>query len=864
MLEKDLHLSELKDLLFAILELVKNTFVIRLGFLPVLKDLFTIIPDWLYLFIGPITLWLIYIALKFIAVKAYLFAIDRFHGSSLGTTLERRKMYAMARKLARKKEHGRAADLYMTLHEDGKAAKVLEKGGLIAKAGQMYEKMGKVDKAIDLYEKAGEHAWHADALLSQGKYAEAAEILRKAGKPMLAAEAYEKAGMHTEAARLFEEAGHTLSAAMHFEEAGNTQKAAVYYDRAFVETTSSKEMNVANIEKYNQYSMKAGKYYREIGENVKAVECYARVKAYPEAAECALLAGDKMKAAELFESGKMYERAAELFGELGNPRRASELMADKYFADGNYVKAAEMLAESSDFIKAAELYNGAGEYGKAGECYMKSREYYDAAAMFEKAGDDLQAAEAYEKNGDFKISAELYVKLGDVEKAASLVESAGEYFSAAKMFRNAGLPAKEFSALQKVRQGDPGYLNACGRMADILREQGKLDVAAQKYVIAIGDSEPDEENIGYFYGLGTIYESDGKFKEAVQMYKKIQLVDIAYKDVEERVTRCEAQVSAPGSGAGIASQQSPARQPGMRASEISASAGIASAESPASRPGISSPAGPNAAAGASDASKRYKILQEIGRGGMGVVYKAMDNNLNRVIAIKLLSKSISDNPKAIMRFSAEARSAAQLNNSNIVTLYDFQQAGGRSFITMEYVEGVTLRKLQSMVDRLAMAKALKIIYQCCQGLDYAHRKGIIHRDIKPSNIMITRQNMVKIMDFGLAKSPGDEALTDAGSISGTIMYMSPEQITGAKLGSTTDIYSLGLVLYELIAGKHPFAEGDAGYHNVHTAPVPPIELRPEIPASLNSLIMKCLEKDPSKRFESAYAFAMALREIPLK
>ena len=722
----------------------------------------------------------------------------------------------------------------MSLHEEGKAAKVLEKGGLLAKAGQMYEKMGQTDKAIALYEKAGEHSWHAEALLKQGKYAEAAEILNKAGKPMLAAEAYEKAEMHTEAAQLFEESGHTLAAAMHYEKAGNLEKAAAYYDRAFVETTSSKEMNIAHIEKYNEYSIKAGKYYSETGDNMKALECYARVKAYPEAAECALQAGDKMKAAELFESGKLYEQAAEIFGELGNPRRAAELMADKYFADGNYVKAADMLAESSDFIKAAELYHGAGEYGKAGECYMQSREYYDAAGMFEKAGDDLRAAVAYDKNGDFKISAELYLKLGNVDKAASLVEAAGEYFSAAEMFRKAGLPAKEFSALQKVRQGDPGYLNACGRMADILREQGKLDVAAQKYIIAIGDSEPDEENIGYFYGLATIYESDGKFKEAVQMYKKIQLVDIAYKDVDERVTTCESQISAPGSKAGIGA-------PGNSAG----------------------PPDSSAAAGTSE-SKRYTILQEIGRGGMGVVYKAMDNNLNRIIAIKLLPKSISDNPKAIMRFSQEARSAAQLNNSNIVTLYDFQQAGGRSFITMEYVEGVTLRKLQSMVDRVAMAKALKIIYQCCQGLDYAHRKGIIHRDIKPSNIMITKQNVVKIMDFGLAKSAGEETLTDAGSISGTIMYMSPEQIQGGKLGRTTDIYSLGLVLYELIAGKRPFPEGDAGYHHVHTAPAPPSQLRPEIPASLNQVIMKCIEKDPSKRFESAYALAMALREIPLK
>jgi tetratricopeptide (TPR) repeat protein len=844
MLEYVLHLSELKDLFFAILELIKNTFIIRLGSSPALRDLFRSIPVWGYAVIVLFILLLIYYILKFTGVRAYGFALNRFHGSSFGTTLENRKLLSEARKLARNKEHVRAADLYMSLHEEGKAAKVLEKGGLLAKAGQLYEKMGEVDKAIALYEKAGEHAWHADALMKQGEYAQAAEILRKAGKTTLAAEAYVKAEMHTEAAQLFEEAGHTISAAVHFEKAGNTEKAAVYYDRAFIETTSSKEMNMANIEKYNEYSMKAGKYYSDAGDNMKALECYARVKAYPEAAECALLAGDNMKAAELFESGKLYEKAAEIFGELGNARRAAELMADKYFAEGNYVKAADKLSESGDFMKAAELYNGAGEYGRAGECYMQTREYFDAAAMFERAGDDLKAAEAYEKNGDFKIAAELYMKLGDVQKAASLVESAGEYFSAAEMFRKAGLPAKEFSALQKVRQGDPGYLNSCGRMADILREQGKLDVAAQKYIIAIGDSEPDEENIGYFYGLGTIYESDGKFREAAQMYKKIQLVDIAYKDVEERVAKCESQPSAPGSGTGSSAQSNSASQ-----------AGIAP-ESPA-RPDA------NAAAGPSE-SKRYTVLQEIGRGGMGVVYKAMDNNLNRIIAIKLLPKSISDNPKAIMRFSQEARSAAQLNNTNIVTLYDFQQAGGRSFITMEYVEGVTLRKLQSMVDRLAMPKALKIIYQCCQGLDFAHRKGIIHRDIKPSNIMITKQNVVKIMDFGLAKVAGEETLTDAGSISGTIMYMSPEQIQGGKLGRTTDIYSLGLVLYELIAGKRPFPEGDAGYHHVHTAPPPPAQLRPEIPASLNSLIMKCLEKDPSKRFESAYAMAMALREIPLK
>ncbi len=848
MLEKDLHIHELMELFSAVMQLVKNAYIINFGHIRILRDIFTIIPSWAYLFIGAFTLWLIYITLKFIISRTYRLIMSRFHGSSLSMSIEKRKMYSQAKKLAGKKQFDRAADLYMSLHEDALAAKVFEKGGLLAKAGRIYEKMDKIDKAIELYEKAGEHSWHAEALMKQEKYAQAAEVFRKAGKPILAAEAYEKAEMHTEAARLFEEAGHTLFAAMHFEKAGNLDKAAIYYDRAYVETTSSKEMNVAHIEKYNQYSIKAGQYYRETGQYKKAVECYARVKAYIEAAECALLAEDKTRAAELFESGKLYEKSAEIFRELGNTRRAAELMSDKYFADGNYVAAADMLAESGDFVKAAELYNGAGEYGKAGDCYMRQREYYDAAAMFEKAGEDLKAAQAYEKNGDFKIAAEIYMNIGDVEKASSMVEAAGEYFAAAEMYRKANLPAKEFSSLQKVRQGDPGYLNACGRMADILREQGKLDVAEQKYIIAIGQSEPDEENIGYFYGLGTIYESGGKFREALGMYKKIQLVDIAYKDVEERAKRCEAQVS-------VAATQAGATQSGISRPGSSAAGRTPGVEGrPADRPSSAT----------SDSAKRYTILQEIGRGGMGVVYKAMDNTLNRVIAIKLLPKSISENPKAIMRFSAEARSAAQLNNQNIVTLYDFQQAGGRSFITMEYVEGVTLKKLQAMVESLPLNKTLKIIYQCCQGLDYAHKKGIIHRDIKPSNIMISKQNVVKIMDFGLAKSPGEETLTDAGSISGTIMYMSPEQLQGKKLAPTTDIYSLGIVLYELAAGKHPFSDGDAAYHHIHTQPAPPLQLRPEIPGKLNEIILKCLEKDPSGRFESAYHLAMALREVPLK
>ncbi|HLB25803.1 MAG TPA: protein kinase, partial [Nitrospirota bacterium] len=490
-------------------------------------------------------------------------------------------------------------------------------------------------------------------------------------------------------------------------------------------------------------------------------------------------------------------------------------------AEGDVLSAARVLMEAGEFLNAAEYFDRAGDYPAAGEAYMKAREWDAAAAMFMKGGDEMRAAEAYAKSEHPREAAEIFIRLGQPGRAAELFESAGDFVEAADVYREAGQRAKEFAALQKVKPGDYGYNTAVMKMGEFFKGQGKLDLAEEKFVQAIGGAEADDTNLEMYYGLGTVYEESGRFEDAVKAYNRIQLIDYGYKDVDERIKSCRGRTNA--------------------------------AAAAATAPGA-------AQAGGADAAKRYTIMREVGRGGMGVVYKAKDNVLDRIIAIKLLPKSISDNPKAIKCFSAEARSAAQLNHTNIVTLYDFQQAGGRSFITMEYVEGVTLKKLMGMTDALQISKALKIIYQCCQGLDYAHKKGIIHRDIKPANIMISKQNIVKIMDFGLAKILGEETLTDTGKVSGTVLYMSPEQLKGEKLDRATDIYSLGLVLYELVTGRHPFPDGDPAYNHVHTVPRRPEELRPEVPAHLSGIVMRCIEKDRAKRFESALQLAMALRE----
>jgi len=817
------------DEIFKLLQPAKDYIDTHFGTLPWgIGDSLLEIPLWLYAatatFIALGLLFMLYEVLIGLRNKAML----RLQGSNLGIAKEKKRITSEAAKFAKKKNFLRAAELYLSVEEDRLAAETLEEGGVYGKAGQIYYSMGDLDRAIDLYEMAGENNWLADALIKKGDYARAAEIFVKSGKNILAAEAYEKAGISREAARLFEDAGHTVSAATHYEKAGNYKKAAAFFDRAYIEGASSLEAQSPDrAEKLNEFSFKAGNYYFKSGDFLKAAEAFSRCKAYSQAGEAALSGGEKERAADYFTAGKVFERAARIYSDMGNVRKASEVLAEEAIENGDDAKGAALYMEAGEFLKAAEIFDKAGDYLHAGNAYLKEMEYSAAADMFVKAGDNDRAAEAYVKAGNPRIATDIFMKNGQPEKASALAEESGDFILAADLYASLGMRDKELHALQRVLPDDHMYFSAIIRLAESFKADGNMRLAAEKYLQGINGAEADSSNLELYYNLAGVYEADKKFEDALTTYQKIQLVDFRYMDIDARIKHCAMSMSRSSALHGGEDQQ-------------------------------------NASERAREAEKRYSILQEIGRGGMGVVYKAKDNHLNRIIALKLLSKGISNNPNVLKRFAAEARSAASLNHANIVTLFDFQQAVGRSFITMEYVEGVTLKKLMGMTDRLPLTKALKIIYQCCQGLDYAHKVGIIHRDIKPSNIMISKQNIVKIMDFGLAKIAGEETISEAGTISGTVLYMAPEQLLGNKLDRTVDIYSLGLVLYELVTGVHPYAVGDAAYHHVHSKPKPPKELRPEVPDNLNAIILSCLEKNPAKRIQSASQLALALREVPLK
>ena len=249
----------------------------------------------------------------------------------------------------------------------------------------------------------------------------------------------------------------------------------------------------------------------------------------------------------------------------------------------------------------------------------------------------------------------------------------------------------------------------------------------------------------------------------------------------------------------------------------------------------------------------YKILEKLGEGGMGIVYKAQDTNLNREVAIKFLPRHIASQKEERERFKVEARAAAALNHPSIATIYSIEEDKDEVFIVMEYINGVELKD-KIAGGQINMNEELDIARKIADGLAAAHSEGIIHRDIKSSNIMVTSNGKVKIMDFGLAKITGSGQVTRVGTTMGTAAYMSPEQASGEKVDNRTDIWSLGVILYELLTGELPFkADYEAAWNYVilNKQPLKPSELDRKIPPQVDSIVMRMLEKERDKRYQSS-------------
>jgi serine/threonine-protein kinase len=266
---------------------------------------------------------------------------------------------------------------------------------------------------------------------------------------------------------------------------------------------------------------------------------------------------------------------------------------------------------------------------------------------------------------------------------------------------------------------------------------------------------------------------------------------------------------------------------------------------------------------------RYRVLSRLGAGGMAEVWSAEDSQLGRRVAIKLLASRFAADPDFRERFRREASSAAAMQHPNIVSIYDRGEWDGTSYIAMELVDGRTLKQLITERGPAGPGAAIDITIEILKALRYAHKRGIVHRDIKPQNVLLDHEGGVKVADFGIARAGASE-MTEEGAMMGTVQYVSPEQAQGLPVSPRSDLYSVGIVLYELLTGRVPF-DGEApvsiALKQVSEPPVPPSQLRPGVPAALEHVVLRALEKDPARRYQSADEFIGALenaRRAPVR
>lgn len=254
--------------------------------------------------------------------------------------------------------------------------------------------------------------------------------------------------------------------------------------------------------------------------------------------------------------------------------------------------------------------------------------------------------------------------------------------------------------------------------------------------------------------------------------------------------------------------------------------------------------------------KRYELVEKVGEGGMGLVYKAKDHLLSRFVAVKILKPELTEDEEFINRFKKESLSSASLSHPNIVNIYDVGMEDGIYYIVMEFVNGKTLKQIIKEKAPMPYMDVINISRQICQALEHAHSNNIVHRDVKPQNILITQDGIVKVTDFGIARASSSSTLTNTGSVIGSAYYISPEQARGGYTDGKADIYSLGTVMYEMVTGHVPF-QGESpvvvALKHIQEEVIKPSEINPDIPAALEDIILKALEKNSGSRYESAAA-----------
>ncbi|UCG38283.1 MAG: protein kinase [bacterium] len=761
-------------------------------------------------------------------------AANRTRGSVEKEDRPVRVLLKKARKLERKGQYQEAGDLYLGAKHFMEAAKAFVKVEDFSRAAEAcmlnndhsnaakcFVRIEEYEKAAELFQKARDYSSAAENYLRIGKTGEAAPLFVKGGHPVKAAECYAKVGF-------YQKAGELLAGA------DDNEQAAPFLLRVLQERSSKRDPSLGPEED-------------AVSGNIAQL-----------AAQCFLKTGMKEKAAQVSELGGRFGEAAGIYEEIGEKGKA----ADLYIKAGDTTSAARVL-ESSDqanegAVVVAEALLKEGKPVPAAELFARIGQWRKAAELFIE--NDLKeiALDLLSQHGDYKWAADLLLEMGNPGEAASMLMSAGKAEEAAQIYRMMGEKKREIDALvtagahfevgknllelgkkdeatenlQKVEEGDSNFREANRLLGEIFYDQKQWSLAIASYQKALADKDVRRDSMDSFYRYAAALKEDNQLQGALNIMEKILLVDYHYRDVKDLVETIKRILGS--------------SSPGLAASHLTGSPDATMVAHTPSQPGKST---------------RYEIISELGRGGMGVVYRARDTLLDRIVAYKVLPPQVQRNQRILDMFLREAKSAARLSHPNIVTIYDADEDRGEFFIIMELVEGESLKQILEKQGKFPVKTALVLAGQVLKALSYAHGKGIVHRDIKPANLLWAQADkQVKITDFGLARVIEEGRRTHT-QMAGTPYYMAPEQIVGGQVDHRADQYAVGVTLYEFVTGTVPFREGDVLYHHVHTEPPGPETHEGDLPESLCRFIMRCLSKDPNDRFPDVDKALAELRPL---
>ena len=677
-------------------------------------------------------------------------------------------------------------------------------------------------RAIECYKHHGAYDSAAKVYEELGKPGAAAVEYERAERPVEAARCYAEAEQWRRAARQYLDAEQWFEAADAFEKGGEPLQAAEIYAGHLGEALFSGDEEAWD-EEQRQRALRAAELFEGAGKWKQASDIYRAAGEAEKAAQALRETGDFGEAAALLREAGNNQLAAEILDEAGEVQEAARARAEAALAEGDVAQAGAEFRRAGELGRAAELLEKGRQFESAADLYEQLEEWGEAMRLYLEVPRYAHAARCAEEAGMLARAAEYYGKASDIEGELRTLKAAGDYLKAGRLEFEHRRYEEALKTLESIGSTDANYGRVQELQGDIYRSQGRAEKAYSKYRAVIGDRQAEPATLPLYYKMGRSLEEEPDLAGALDCYNQVVAVDPHFEDAELRVKSLRKRLRS-GTMTGRSTT-------GMLSS--TSNSGNAGGE------------------------QRYEIIEEVARGGMGIVYKAKDTVLGRVVAFKILGANLRDNQTAVRYFLREARAAAALSHSNIVTIYDAGEQDGEYYMAMEFVEGTTLKELIRSKGALGEKKVRYILRHCCKALDYAHGQGVIHRDITSGNVMVTPDMDLKIMDFGLAKFLKEYQNNHTQQV-GTPFYMSPEQIIGKDIDFRSDLYSLGCTVFECATGSVPFFKGDLSYHHIHSEPPRPSSMNDGISAELEEVILKLLEKDPSDRFADAGKVLQAL------